>query len=125
MTWKSPCYGRSSNYWLAGQHQGGDLSDGQVKTYRFVYSQKIEELLSPSVNALAFVGFKWEDSPGQRVRHVINFKYYSQGYYVGLFAFDKFGHMGNMSNLVLVNVPIGKIHPFSKIAVTLEPVMQF
>ena len=37
---------------------GGDYSDGQVKTYRFVYSQKIEELLSTSVNALALVGFK-------------------------------------------------------------------
>ena len=87
---------------------GGDHSDGQpgqVKTYRFVYSQKIEELLSPSVNALALVGFKREDSPGQRVSHVINFKYYSQDYYVGLFAFDEFGHRGNMSNLVLVNVP--------------------
>ena len=84
---------------------GGDYSDGQVKTYRFVYSQKIEELLSPSVNALALVGFKREDSPGQRVSHVINFKYYSQDYYVGLFAFDEFGHRGNMSNLVLVNVP--------------------
>ena len=36
---------------------------------------------------------------------VINFKYYSQDFYVGLFAFDKFGISGDMSNVVLVNMP--------------------
>jgi hypothetical protein len=84
---------------------GGDFGDGQVSTYRFVYSQKIEELLSPSVNAPALYGLKRQDEPGQRVSHVINFKYYNQDFYVGLFAFDEFGNRGNMSNLVLVNMP--------------------
>merc|ERR1712223_1572456 len=84
---------------------GGDFGDGRVKTYRFVYSQKIEELLSPSVSAPALYGLKRQDEPGQRVSEVINFKYYSQDFYVGLFAFDEFGNSGNMSNVVLVNMP--------------------
>jgi len=84
---------------------GGDFSDGRVITYRFVFSQKIEELLTPSVNAPALDGLKRSDEPGQSVSHVINFKYYNQDYYVGIFAFDEFGNRGNMSNIVLVNVP--------------------
>jgi len=84
---------------------GGDFSDGRVKTYRFVFSQKIEELLTPSVNAPALDGLKRSDEPGQSVSHVINFKYYNQDYYVGIFAFDELGNRGNMSNIVLVNVP--------------------
>lgn len=84
---------------------GGDFSDGRVITYRFVFSQKIEELLTPSVNAPALDGLKRSDEPGESVSHDIKFPYYNQDYYVGIFAFDEFGNRGNMSNIVLVSVP--------------------
>ena len=84
---------------------GDDFSDGHVITYTFVFSQKTEELLTPSVNAPPLDGLKRNDEPGQSISHVINFKYYNKDYYVGTFSFDEFGNRGNMSNIVLVNVP--------------------
>jgi hypothetical protein len=90
---------------------GGDFNDGTVMTYRFVFSQKIEELLTPSLNAPALDGLKRSDTPGQSVSYVINFKYYSQDYYVGLYAFDESGNRGNMSNIVIVNVPPPPVEP--------------
>ena len=70
-----------------------------------MYSQKIEELLSPSVSAPALDGLKTNDQAGERSSHIIPFKYYGQDFYVGLFAADEFGNRGNMSNLVLVKMP--------------------
>merc|ERR1719427_628598 len=90
---------------LKGVTRGGDFSDGHVISYRFVFSQKIEELLTSSVNAPPLDGLRRSDEPGQSVSHVINFKYYNKDYYVGIFSFDEFGNRGNMSNIVLVNVP--------------------
>ena len=90
---------------------GGDFNDGAVMTYRFVFSQKIEELLTPSLNAPALDGLKRTDTPGQSVSYVINFKYYAQDYYVGLYAFDEAGNRGNMSNIVIVNVPPPLVEP--------------
>lgn len=90
---------------------GGDFNDGAVMTYRFVFSQKLEELLTPSLNAPALDGLRRTDIPGQAVSYVINFKYYSQDYYVGLYAFDEVGNRGNMSNIVIVNVPPPPLEP--------------
>ena len=70
-----------------------------------MFSQKLEELLSPDTTAPALDGLKRSDTPGQLVSYVISFKYYSADYYVGLYAFDEAGNKGNMSNVVLVNVP--------------------
>jgi len=84
---------------------GGDFNDGNVMTYRFVFSQKIEELLTPSTNAPALDGLKETFSPGTIVKKEINFKYYNAYYYIGLFASDEAGNRGRMSNIVLVRVP--------------------
>lgn len=84
---------------------GDDFNDGEVMTYRFVFSQKIEELITPSTNAPALDGLKRNDTSGERVNHVINFEYYGQDYYVGLYASDEAGNKAVMSNIVLVNVP--------------------
>ena len=84
---------------------GDDFNDGEVMTYRFVFSQKIEELITPSINAPALDGLKRNDTSGERVNHVINFEYYGQDYYVGLYASDEAGNKAVMSNIVLINVP--------------------
>lgn len=84
---------------------GGNYNDGQVMTYRFVFSQKIEELLTPSTSAPALDGLKEDFAPGTIVKKEINFKYYNAYYYIGLYAFDEAGNRGRMSNLVLVRVP--------------------
>ena len=84
---------------------GGDFNDGQVMTYRFVFSQKIEELLTPSTPAPALDGLKENYSPATIVKKEINFKYYNADYYIGLYAFDEAGNRGRMSNIVLVRVP--------------------
>jgi hypothetical protein len=102
---------------------GGDFNDGTVMTYRFVFSQKLEELLTPSLNAPALDGLKRADTPGQAVSYVINFKYYSQDYYVGLYAFDEAGNRGNMSNIVIVNVPPPPIDTTEPSGGAMEPIV--
>ena len=74
-------------------------------TYRFVFSHNIEELLNPGGTPPALDGLKRTDTAGQRVRHVINFPYYNQDYYIGVAASDQRGNRGAMSNVVLVNIP--------------------
>ena len=100
---------------------GGDFSDGQVMTYRFVYSQKMEELLTPATTAPALDGLKRADTGGQVVSHLINFNAAAADYYVGLYAFDEAGNRGAMSNIVLVNVP-PPTHPPNTTG-TMEPIV--
>ena len=88
MTWTAP---------------GGDFNAGSVVTYRFVYSHNIEELVRIGTPP-ALDGLKRTDVAGTRVRHVINFPYYNQDYYIGVAASDAAGNRGGMSNIVLVNI---------------------
>ena len=88
MTWTAP---------------GGDFNAGSVVTYRFVYSHNIEELVRIGTPP-ALDGLKRTDVAGTRVRHVINFPYYNQDYYIGVAASDAAGNRGAMSNIVLVNI---------------------
>ena len=83
---------------------GGDYNTGSVATYRFVYSHNIEELVRTGTPQ-ALDGHKRSDVAGARVRHVINFPYYNQDYYIGVAASDAHGNRGRMSNIVLVNIP--------------------
>ena len=88
MTWTAP---------------GGDFNAGSVVTYRFVYSHNVEELVRIGTPP-ALDGLKRTDVAGTRVRHVINFPYYNQDYYIGVAASDAAGNRGAMSNIVLVNI---------------------
>ena len=97
--------GNGSQLILQWTAPGGDFNDGSVVTYRFVFSHNIEELLNPGGTPPALDGLKRTDRAGQRVRHVINFPFYNQDYYIGLAASDKRGNRGAMSNVVLVNIP--------------------
>ena len=84
---------------------GGDINDGSVVTYRFVFSHNIEELITPGGTPPALDGLKRTDVAGTRVRHVISFPFYNQDYYIGVAASDARGNRGHMSNIVLVNIP--------------------
>ena len=97
--------GNGSQLILEWTAPGGDFNDGSVVTYRFVFSHNIEELLNPGGTAPALDGLKRTDMAGQRIRHVINFPFYNQDYYIGVAASDQRGNRGAMSNVVLVNIP--------------------
>ena len=97
--------GNGSQLILEWTAPGGDFNDGSVVTYRFVFSHNIEELLNPGGTPPALDGLKRTDTAGQRIRHVINFPFYNQDYYIGVAASDQRGNRGSMSNVVLVNIP--------------------
>ena len=97
--------GNGSQLILEWTAPGGDFNDGSVVTYRFVFSHNIEELLNPGGTPPALDGLKRTDTAGQRIRHVINFPFYNQDYYIGVAASDQRGNRGAMSNVVLVNIP--------------------
>jgi len=106
-------------HWTA---PGGDFNDGAVMTYRFVFSEKVTDMLTPSVSAPALDGLKRSDPAGSDMTKEINFEYYGADYYVGIYAFDEAGNRGTMSNLVIVNVPPPPTVPLTN--GTMQPILK-
>ena len=84
---------------------GGDYDSGSVAGYRFVFSSKIDDLLSQSKDPEVLLGFKQMERSGTPAKFDFNFPHYDKDFYVGAYAFDVVGNRGKLSNLVHVRIP--------------------
>ena len=84
---------------------GGDYDVGSVASYRFVFSQNIEDLIDPiKGEPQVLLGFDRIERAGTVAKFDFNFPHYDQDFYVGAYGFDMAGNRGKISNLVHVRV---------------------
>lgn len=83
---------------------GGDFNDGSVNSYRFVYSTDMSDLLNANATPKILLGFDRMEAAGTQSTIEFEFPYYDKDFYVSIFAFDKSGNRGKISNLVHVHV---------------------
>ena len=84
---------------------GGDYDVGSVASYRFVFSQNIEDLIDPiKGEPEVLLGFDRIERAGTVAKFDFNFPHYDQDFYVGAYGFDMAGNRGKISNLVHVRV---------------------
>ena len=84
---------------------GGDYDSGSVASYRFVFSSKIDDLLSQKMDPEVLLGFDRMERSGTPAKFDFNFPHYDKDFYVGAYAFDIAGNQGKLSNLVHVRIP--------------------
>ena len=75
-----------------------------VSSYRFVFSQNIQDLLSEQNDPQVLLGFDRIDEMGTLVTFDFNFPHFNQDFYVGVYAFDMKDNRSPISNLVHINL---------------------
>lgn len=83
---------------------GGDFNFGSVASYKFVFSENIAHLLDPMTEPSVLFGVDKTHVAGTNVSQELYFPYYDKDYYIGVYAFDRSGNRGKISNLVHIYV---------------------
>ena len=78
---------------------GGDFNAGSVAGYRFVYSSNISHLLGAKNEMQILETIEKSTDAGSHVTHMLEFTFYNQDYFIGLYAFDTAGNRGRLSNI--------------------------
>ena len=83
---------------------GDDFDSGSVHKYRFVFSEKINDLYE-GVTPTTLVTLDRIDESGTEGIYEFNFDRYDRDYFVGVYAVDEHGNESKLSNVVSVFMP--------------------